>query len=371
MKNSHKLLLAFALLAIIAATLWGWKRDRPTSANPPRRGDIPLLRDYTAVPEQAETVTPQEAKTPAASGAAPRKFVEMTARESREILRQITTIDPDELFQLFLDAGRIDQDPQKQSALQGKLANAIKAQTPTAEFTTKMKRFVMDESNSKLERGLLTSAFADAHTKEGTEFVFWALANQTDPDLKQGVISNISGLGGSQPYLPAMIEPLWRESKDVELLNAVAMAMAREGAPSSIELLLPALAAPKGEDDVRRRAALWGLKKVYRKEAVPALKSALENSPPGSPMSEIALDIMSRLGDESASRAVVGWLQNADSSAAAQVSAWIGRGAHTAAAEAALNPSVNFRSEKNREAIRTALAAQRAAITEEFRPGQK
>ncbi|MEZ5324995.1 MAG: hypothetical protein R3F19_08020 [Verrucomicrobiales bacterium] len=222
-----------------------------------------------------------------------------------------------------------------------------------------MKQFVLDGSNSILERGLLTSAFGGAHTKESAEFVLWAVANQTEPELKLTALSNLSGLGGAHPYLPAMIEPLWRESQEADVLKAVAMAMAGEAAPSSVELLLDAAAAPEGQDDMRRSAASRALPRIYRADAVPPLASALEKSAPGSRLNTIALYTISQIGDESAAQAVIGWFQGADSSAAPLVATWLGRAtalSHQKAAQSALNPSVPFRSEENREAIRVKLA---------------
>ena len=166
----------------------------------------------------------------------------------------------------------------------------------------------------------------------------------------------------STPFLE-MIEPLWRDSKDAELIQAVASAMANAAAPSSIELLLPAAAAPAGQDDVRRSAASSALNKVFRADAVPPLEAALRNSPPGSTLNAIALYTLSQIGDKTAPQAVISWLQAADKSAAPLVDDWIVRGSgrgHRHAAEAALNPSVPFRNEENREAIRAAIAARPA-----------
>jgi len=81
-------------------------------------------------------------------------------------------------------------------------------------------------------------------------------------------------------------------------------------------------------------------------------------------MNAIALSVLGQIGDKSASRAVISWLQATDKSAAPFVAEWIGKASGSGqlpAAEAALNPSVTFRSEENREAIRAALAARRAA----------
>jgi hypothetical protein len=365
MKKHQNLLLAFVIFAALAGGLWTWKNQTLSPSIEASLPSNPPSLDRASMPQQTSVAQPNAASAPVVAGAAPRKFIDMTARESREILRQIKATDADELLRLFLDAGRIDQDPMKQSALQGRLTGALMGKKYAPDFIERMKRFVMDAANSKLERGLVTSAFASARTKEGAEFVLWVVANHTDLEVRAGAISNIRGLGGSQPYLPAMIEPLWRESNDADLLKAVAEALAREGAPSSIELLLPAVAASDGEDDKRRMAAFWAVPKIYTANAVPALESAMKNTPPGSKMNAIALSTLGQIGDKSAARAVINWLQVADKSAAPLVADWVGRASGSGnlpAAEAALNPAVSFRSEENREAIRAALAAQRPTI---------
>jgi hypothetical protein len=366
MRKHRNLLWTLAILTICVCGLWAWKRKMTQATNPPSMSGTLQSPGQSAIPQQAPVPQPQNAIAPDSQGGAPRRFIDMPASERLDILDQIKATDADELLKLFLDAGRIDQDPMKQSALQGKLTGALMEKKYAPDFIERMKRFVIDAANSKLERGLVISAFAGARTKEATEFVFWALANLSDPDVHAGVVGNIRGLGGSQPYLPAMIEPHWKESNEADLLTAVAEAMAREAAPSSIELLLPAAAAPDGKDDKRRWAAIWAIPKIYRADAVPALESALNNSPTGSKMNVIALSTLGQIGDKSASRAVIAWLQDTDKSAAPLVADWISRASGVGqlpAAEAALNPSVPFRSEENREAIRAALSAQRASTT--------
>ncbi|MBL9117331.1 MAG: hypothetical protein JNJ83_20150 [Verrucomicrobiaceae bacterium] len=366
MKQHQILIPVLVILTITVGGWWAWKMKSPQLKRVDSVEQRPPSGAKAVAADQAPVPQPQAAKAPDAQGGAPRRFIDMPASERLDILDQIKATDADELLKLFLDAGRIDQDPMKQSMLQSKLVGALMEKTYAPDFITRMKRFVTDSSNSKLERGSVISAFASARTKEGAEFVLWVLANQTDMEMRTSAIFGIRGLGGSQPYLPAMIEPLWKESNDADLLTAVAEAMAREAAPSSIELLLPAAAAPHGKDDKRQQAALGAIPKIYRADAVPALESALKNSPPGSKMNVIALFTLGRIGDKSASRAVIAWLQDTDKSAAPLVADWISRASGVGqlpAAEAALNPSVPFRSEENREAIRAALSAQRASTT--------
>ena len=83
-------------------------------------------------------------------------------------------------------------------------------------------------------------------------------------------------------------------------------------------------------------------------------------------MNAIALSTLGQIGDKGATQAVIGWLQAADSRAAPLVANWVGSAnaqGHLKAVAAALNPSVPFSSEENREAIRAALAAKQSTTT--------
>ena len=244
----------------------------------------------------------------------------------------------------------------------------MREKMPPLELFEKMKAFIADRSNSPSERGQLIGVLASAATREAASLLIYEATTQTENVLKDSAISSISNLGGggSRDFLPPMIEPLWRDSNDAKLLKAVAIAMAQEGAPSCIELLLPAALAPDGQDDVRRDAAVWALTKVYTKNAVPPLAAALDANPQGSRTHTLAFATLRQIGDEAAAQALMRWVQAADSRAAPLATQWITQ-AHAIpqlqAAEAALNPAVPFHSEQNREAIRAGLAAYRAGHT--------
>jgi len=206
---------------------------------------------------------------------------------------------------------------------------------------------------------------SSAATKEAADLLIYEATTQMETELKNGAKGSISGLGGggSREFLSPMIEPLWQQSYDPQLLNAVAVAMAEEGAPSSINVLLPAAAAPDGQDDVRRAAAVWALTKVYTKNAVPLLAEALDSSPMGSRTHTLAFTTLTQFVDGAAAQALMHWLQAADGRCAHMALKWITETrfpSQLRAAEASLNPATPFRDEKNREVIRAGLKAYRA-----------
>jgi hypothetical protein len=138
--------------------------------------------------------------------------------------------------------------------------------------------------------------------------------------------------------------------------------MARIGAPSSIELLISSALDSTSQRNSQALLAQRALPEVLNPDAVTTLSTLLVNQPPTSAVSKLASSTLANMVDATSASALVNWLQNADSSAAplAHDSVLLTRApAHLAAWESALIPAVPFRSEKNREAIRTGLAEYR------------
>ena len=223
-----------------------------------------------------------------------------------------------------------------------------------------MRKFVNDEKNSTLERGYIVSAYAHTSTKVGAEFVLWAVRGLSNQELRNSAKDLIGYLdcGEDRELMVSMIEPLWRDSNDPKLIRAVAFGMARQGAPSGIQLLLLAASAPNDQDEVRRVAAVEALAVTYDKIAVPPLEAALNAEPLGSRMHTMAFRTLHQIGDVTAAKAIISWFQTADSSAADLAKKWVINAraeTHVEAAEAALSSNVQFRAEQNREALRAGL----------------
>jgi hypothetical protein len=290
----------------------------------------------------------------------------MDVLERVAVTKEIGKKDIGTIFQLFLDAGRVEHDPIKQSGIQGVFTRALKSQPLTPEFLEKMRQFVSDKSNSRNERESIMSSFAFAGTKETAEFLQWAATSpDVDEVVRTGGRSGIAKMGSVGPgdYIPPIVQPLWRNSKDQYTLNSAAEAMAKAGEPSGIELLLSAALAPDGQDDMRRDVATWALQEVYTANAVPPLAAALKNNPVGSRANTLAFTTLAQIVEKKADQVLMGWLQTNDGSAASMAKEWIAHAktpSQLVAAKAALDPSVPFRSEANREALRAGLEAYRA-----------
>ena len=227
-----------------------------------------------------------------------------------------------------------------------------------------MLRYVADGSNSLRERAGVIGIFGGAKTKEAVDFLLQAAATLEDKELRQAALAQITAVGalwGDGSYheerAPAL-EQAWHESRDPDLLIAVAVAMAQIGAPSAIESLLSAALMDDGKDDVRKRAALGALEKVYTRNAVPPVAALLATPPASTPASTLAGGILVGIGDLSAAKVLLAWLQNADAGVAIPVRDFVAQ-THTPALleawSAALDSKVVFRSEQLRETIRAAL----------------
>lgn len=359
-KNRGKWILTSLVLAVGATALWlvlsqPLALDKsPNVLHNPSAAD-PLMVSSSADPGPSQDTTPSTS-----SGIPERKFRDISASERRAILRTLQKDELPALLQKFLNAGRIENDPIKQSMIHTLFVRVLKEKGASAEFTEEMRKFVNDEKNSTLERGYIVGAYASMGTKAGAEFVLWVATTHPNQEVRDGARDKIDNLhcGEDRTLMVSMIEPLWRDSNDPKMIRAVAFGMARQAAPSGIQLLLLAASAPNYQDEVRRITAVEALAETFWKTAVPPLEAALQAEPLGSRMHTMAFRTLHQIGDVSAAKAIISWIQTADSSAADLAKKWVihARGeTHIEAAKAALSSNVQFRAEQNREAIRAGL----------------
>jgi HEAT repeat protein len=286
----------------------------------------------------------------------------MDAFERNAIKNEIGTRDLPSIFQAMQNAGRVEDDGMKQLSLQIPLLAALRREPPNPEFLEQMRLFVTDGSNPKFERDLVLGALGGAATKETVDLLLLIATTSSDQKLRDAAagLAGGGGLpGGDREKLSPSLERAWRESSDRNLLNSVAASMAEIGTPSGIELLLSAALAPVERDKVREAAARYALEKIYSPIAVPALEARLGGQSATSEAAKLIAPIIVRIGDATAGKAVVSWLQNRDENAAPLIRDLVVQQMRSdqmrSAWKAALDPAVPFRNEQNREAIRASL----------------
>ncbi len=379
-KKNKLLLLLSVLAAAVGILLWSTRRapqvpERTGSAgtNLPGAATAP---QPTAAPSQPIAAESQPVLAPSAAASPKRKFADMGVLEASAIQKEIMKQDLSAIFQVMLDAGRVEHDRMKQGAIASTLAQAMREKTPSAELLAQMQQFITSPSNSNQERAQLLGVLSAARTKESVELLLRAAALLSDKDLKQIAVTSVGRVGGLwgdgtfHEELSPPLERAWRESQEQELLIFVAVAMAEVGASSGVDLLVNSALVDAGSDEVRARAAKGALAyaTMLNPNAVPPLATLLASQPPGSAGSRLASDTLAAMGIPAAAKSLVNWLQNADESTASLARDYVARSHTTAqlkAWESALNSTVPFRSEKNREAIRAGLAERKAGIKHE------
>ena len=326
-----------------------------------------------AAPASAEVPSgaqlPQPSAAPNASVAPRKKFKDMTLREEEAVVAEIKKLDLPAIFQTMIDAKRVENDSRKQLHLQTVFANAFLRKKPSPEFLEQMYGFITNPANSDFERHLLIGALESAATKETVELLLRVAKTAPDEKFRKAA-ATLSGVGSNsltEREVSPIMERTWQETSNPTLLRSTAAGMAKIGTPSGIELLLSAALATDDRDKARQQAAYSALQEVYKRDAVPPLSARLADQPPTSEAVKLVAPVLARIGDATASKALVDWLQGRSENAAPLIhdlirQRWLGDPFESAWATA-VGPAVPFKNEENRKAIREALDAYRAGRT--------
>jgi HEAT repeat protein len=366
MKRQNILVIgSLVVLLGLGVTLW---YTRKSSLVDSRVTDqVNQLPSPAAAKAQTPVAPPESVSAPAASSGPALKFSEMGVSQRDAFMQEIKKKDLVSIFEIWLDAGRVERDLMKQRAITTFLGNELRNRPPGTAFYEQLRQFIMSDSNSLFERGLLLLALGETETKESQDLLIQVATTSLNLGIQRGAINAIQSLDSlwsqSHEELSPPLERVWAESEDQYLLNAAAIAMARVGAPSGIKLLSAAALDASAQSEIRKKAALRALPEVLNPDAVPVLNNLLVNQPPTSETSRLASGILAEMNTAAAAKALVNWLQDVDATAAPLASNYVinlRSPAMLQAFQAALDPSVPFHSEQNREAIRAGLAQYKA-----------
>jgi hypothetical protein len=292
----------------------------------------------------------------------------MGALEANAIIDVIIKQDYPAILQSWIDAGHVEHDLMKQEAIASQLGGLMKYRPPSMEFLHTLRDFISNKTNSVSERDMLLGSITYAGTRQAEEILIEIATNASD-NVTRSAMGSISTLGtsrggGMQEDLAPALDQLWGHTGDQTMLLSVAQAMAQVGAPSSMELLMAAALLPNGQDDMHKNAARYALGSatILNPDAVPTLVARLSNGSPAIDPSKYASSILTRMSVRAADHALVAWLQTANASAATLARDYSTHTQFPEIWQAALEPSVSFRSEENREAIRAGIAEHKAGI---------
>jgi hypothetical protein len=142
-------------------------------------------------------------------------------------------------------------------------------------------------------------------------------------NLKQSVMNAIAHVGDYYwekqllPEVVPILQQLWLQSEDPELLKAVAMAMANAGGAASINSLMEtvlnnskSLADIEHSNNPRVAAAWSSLQGLHNPDVVPALQRELQSGTSSLEVSVFA-ELLGGMGNIEATQALLSWAQGA------------------------------------------------------------
>lgn len=336
MKNPFRLpILISALLIAISLTLW-WsnaRRPRPTAdKNPPAApaqvtSETPVTAKTSSVP--AKTPVPAKAKDeePAAAPAAPlKRYSDMSIEEGAAIMNHLQKKNLDGIFAALVEACPPGEDGMKMSAIQLMLAEELQKRKPDPIFFKRLRDYLDDDEQPAFTKSMAIGALGRAATKEAAETLIDLASHHKNPKIRHSAMTSIDGLGGEggdETFSPE-INRLWTEVKHEQEILSVGSAMARKGAPASIELLLTSALIPYGTDDVLKNATLVALESVRTPNAIPPIVALVEKSKPGSFESYLAFQLLAQIWEDPAQSSFVKWLPKADINVLDSVTRWLG-----------------------------------------------
>lgn len=366
MKTRIRWAAASAIAAMISGVLLLFLFQKADSR---KRQTGSMAANGVSAPRSVRPVDSVEPEPRSRSYAETRQFAGLSAADRRAFMRSVLKLEHREIFQTMLAAGRVEQDPMKEGALATTLAQSIRERRPIPDFFAQIREFAINPANPRLERIEVIAVLSNAATKESVELLIDLSTSIADADVRQVAalsVGRVGALHGDGIALSPSLERVWRESSDQPMLLSVASSLAKIGAPSGIELLLASALESDGRDN-RFAAAQNALQEVYLPNAVPPLAARLANQPPTSAPAQLVAPILANIGDVTAANAVLSWLQGQSEDASPLIQVLVVQRTRTekmlTAWTAALDPTVPFRNEQNRQAIREGLAAYRAAHT--------
>jgi hypothetical protein len=280
--------------------------------------------------------------------------------------QEIAKKDLPALFGLWLDSYRVEHDLAKRAQIGLELSQALQSHGSGSPVYAQFQTFVLDPKNTRDDRLSTLKLLGAVGTKEAIEVLLAVAASTDDKELKE-----VAGNSIKQAGLPAAdrkaheersvpLERAWNDSNDQFLLLTVGGVMVEIGAPHAMKLLLSAALSGENSPDWRKPIATRVLNEYIpvNVASITLLADLLNNDSPTDDASQLSSYILARMTNPEAGKALVNWFEAADSSAATLIRIYVANSnsiSFLQLCRSSLYPSVVFRHEENREAIRAGL----------------
>lgn len=231
-----------------------------------------------------------------------------------------------EILNLFEDWLKLLAD--NEGAPAGSLADSLSARlrrNPNGNeaFYRRARQLLNDPSIPPETKQALVHLLGRAATVAAAHLLIDLYRQDLPEDIKQALRIAISNVGdyywdpSSFPQVSPILLQAWREAQDPQLLNALALAIAKVGHPDGISQLFEAIQGQgttlteiQKSGDVHALAAWQALERLH----IPVIEKRMYQSGGGSAEISICAGILASMGQIEATQALLSWAQGAGDS---------------------------------------------------------
>jgi hypothetical protein len=215
----------------------------------------------------------------------------------------------------------------------------------------------------------LVALLTEVATPAALDILLDAAINQSDAELRNTALDGIRQMGDRRwdgrfhPELSPALETTWSQAgaMDAGLLTALALTMAKLGAPSGVEQLMEtvdgsgkALQDIDQEHDPRAYAAVSALEAIRNPDAIAVLAKWFQTFSLGETTFEASGEALAAMGLPEATKVLLKWAKQAPDDAASLAGKWLGEVRDTESAQLlheAASQGETFRSEQVKQKL--------------------
>ena len=305
-------------------------------------------------------------------------LLDATVDERMEFNKDLRMKSAETLFDLWVVTAQGHQDSLKLDFIANALAVRLRAdEGDAAQVVSRIVDFVRDGSQNEFARWHLVETLGEAATPRALQALVDLLHFEDTPrDLESILLRQIARVGDIrwggrfQEELAPLLEQEWSRAQAREpLLSVLSLALAKIGAPKSVELLLNEVlrgsrTIPEFEqrNDPRAWAAFDALEKIRNVRAIPVLERCLRQSSVGSMELVTSGRALAFMGQPGATSVLIQWAQGFPQDGSSLIDDWLSRMRDQTSVDllGAASATGSFVNAANRVALQKTLATWKA-----------
>lgn len=291
-------------------------------------------------------------------------FMFLSPNERAVQANALRKLSPLELFRIWIVTAHIEHDSAKHMLVGELLAQALQSSGNSAQAYDEIKAFVTDNTNSLKERCLMIHILGLTATNPALSILLENAKNASAKEQIQISLQEIGSIGEKRwggrfhEELSPQLESAWKISTNLVTTDAIALAIGQIGADSGVRLLISSALARSQEEGSVTLSAERGLLEVRNPSANAVLAQLLDQYTSRTKESVLISGVLAHMVSASSTQALLRWFQKSDESVGSLAQAYASHARSEEAMnvwESALNAGIQFKEEKNREAIRAGI----------------